>query len=119
MDIVRAEIEEDFSQTVLLAFQQGHFSLLLPVDDRWSTPIPKQPKNTFVLTISNWAHKEFKYSHETVTITTAFEDTESTATFKWHEILGLLTEDLKPLLLRAYEAKEVKSFNVSEYIKGL
>ena len=119
MNKIKTKIEEDFKQTVLLTYGQGHFSLLLPVDDRWSTPIPKQPNNTFVITISNWAHKEFQYDNETITITTAFGDTESTATFKWHEILGLLTEDLKPLLLRAYEAKEVKSFNVSEYIKGL
>jgi len=112
MDKVKELINQNFVNTAVMLHKTGNYSTLVPYDGRWSKQPPESPKGTIMITISNWTHEQTKVNKGGITITTAFGDVESTAFFKWEEVLGLFTEDLDPLLVRSFK---VESKRISIY----
>ena len=107
-------IENNFVETCLAVIDEGEFGLILPLDDRWSTPINIKGLTLHII-ISNWAYEQFKYDEVGVTIKTAFGEVESSATFTWSEVLGITEIDLKPIMTKCDTT--IKSYTMKGMMK--
>jgi len=111
---IKSKINNDFITTCLEVAKEGSFSLALPIDKRWDIPLPSNLVNQkqFILTITGWAYENLVINKDTITIKTSFnKGIETSATFKWTEVLGVLTKDLEPLLFRQFTYNEASIYN--------
>ena len=116
-EIVKRKIEQDFIDTCKLQLDSKEGAmLLLPVDDRWVPKIPKNSAPVFFINIINWSKEQTRYTNEVITIVTAFNDIETTATFNWSEVIALLTPEKEMLLTRSFQPSIVNNFSIMEHL---